>query len=64
METDTSFRFNIPTDLLRAAHEQAKREDLTLAQVLRRFLVAWVNGSIKVPELEPLRPKRREKRIE
>ena len=53
MEKDKSFRFRLPSSLFEEALEKAKREDLTLAQVLRRFMVAWVNGAIKLPELPP-----------
>ena len=42
MEKDKSYRFRLPTELFEAARAQAVREDLTLAQVLRRFLRDWV----------------------
>jgi hypothetical protein len=42
MEKDKSYRFRLPTDLFEAAQAKAKRQDLTLAQVLRRFLREWV----------------------
>jgi hypothetical protein len=42
MEKDKSYRFRLPTELFEAAMAKADREDLTLAQVLRRFLRQWV----------------------
>jgi hypothetical protein len=33
---DAVFRFRLPSELLQAAKEKARREDVTLAQVLRR----------------------------
>jgi len=42
MEKDKSYRFRLPSELFEAAMAKADREDLTLAQVLRRFLREWV----------------------
>jgi predicted DNA binding CopG/RHH family protein len=42
MEKDKSYRFRLPSELFDAAKAKAEREDLTLAQVLRRFLREWV----------------------
>ena len=42
MEKDKSYRFRLPSELFDAARAKAVREDLTLAQVLRRFLREWV----------------------
>ena len=42
MEKDKSYRFRLPSELFEAARARAAREDLTLAQVLRRFLRQWV----------------------
>jgi hypothetical protein len=42
MEKDKSYRFRLPSELFDAAMARAEREDLTLAQVLRRFLREWV----------------------
>jgi predicted DNA binding CopG/RHH family protein len=42
MEKDKSYRFRLPSDLFEAAMAKAAREDLNLAQVLRRFLRQWV----------------------
>jgi hypothetical protein len=41
MEKDKSYRFRLPSELFDAAMAKAEREDLTLAQVLRRFLREW-----------------------
>ena len=43
MKKDKSYRFRLPTELFEAARAKAVREDLTLAQVLRRFLREWVS---------------------
>ena len=42
MEKDKSYRFRLSSELYEAAQAKAEREDLTLAQVLRRFLRDWV----------------------
>ena len=42
MEKDKSYRFRLPSKLFEAARAKAEHEDLTLAQVLRRFLREWV----------------------
>ena len=53
MEKDKSYRFRLPNELFEAARAKALREDLTLAQVLRRFLRDWVNeDQPEVPEQE------------
>ena len=39
---DKSYRFRLPNELFETAMDKASREDLTLAQVLRRFLREWV----------------------
>ena len=41
-EKDARYQFRLPRGLLDAALEKARREDLTLAQVLRRCLREWV----------------------
>jgi hypothetical protein len=46
---DKSFRFRLPQDLFNLAEAKAAREDITLAQVLRRLLSAWVAGEIVLP---------------
>ena len=50
---DRSYRFRLPGELFVAAAQKAERSDLTLAQVLRRFLRAWVAGEINLPEPKP-----------
>ncbi len=46
---DKSYRFRLPSTLFEDAQKKAEHEDLTLAQVLRRFVQAWVNGEIELP---------------
>ena len=41
-EKDARYQFRLPQDLLDKAVEKARRQDLSLAQVLRRFLREWV----------------------
>ena len=48
-DKDKSYRFRLPNELFEMAQEKAKREDLTLAQVLRRFLRAWIAGQTELP---------------
>lgn len=48
-EQDKSYRFRLSKRLLEAAHQKAARQDLALAQVIRRFLQAWVAGKIEIP---------------
>ncbi|MBN1886842.1 MAG: hypothetical protein JW850_02590 [Thermoflexales bacterium] len=45
---DKSYRFRLAGKLLEDAHQKAKENDLTLAQVLRNFLKAWVSGDIEL----------------
>ena len=53
MEKDKSYRFRLPSELFKAARAKAEREDLTLAQVLRRFLRDWVKqDQPEAPEQE------------
>lgn len=47
---DTKFQFRLPSELLRRALEKARGQDLSLSQVLRRFLREWVESP---PEEEP-----------
>ncbi len=46
---DKSYRFRLSNELFEAARRKAERGDLTLAQVLRRFLMAWVTGKLELP---------------
>jgi hypothetical protein len=48
-DKDKSYRFRLSTELFETAQEKARREDLALAQVLRRFLRAWVADQIELP---------------
>ena len=41
-EKDARLSIRIPSDLLAKAITKAKAEDLTLSQVVRRFLREWV----------------------
>jgi hypothetical protein len=52
---DKSFRFRLPQELFDLAEDKAQREDITLAQVLRRLLSAWVAGEIELPPYRDLR---------
>jgi hypothetical protein len=48
---DKSYRFRLPNELFEAATAKAASEDLTLAQVLRRFLREWTKeGPSDEPE--------------
>ena len=42
MEKDARYQFRLSRSLLDAALKKARREDLTLAQVLRRCVREWV----------------------
>ena len=46
---DKSFRFRLPQALFALAEAKAQQEDITLAQVLRRLLSAWVAGELELP---------------
>jgi antitoxin component of RelBE/YafQ-DinJ toxin-antitoxin module len=46
---DKSYRFRLSNELFEAARQKAEREDLALAQVLRRFLMAWVADELELP---------------
>lgn len=46
---DKSYRFRLSSQLYQAAQRKAEREDLSLAQVLRRFLMAWATDEIELP---------------
>ena len=49
MRLDKSYRIRMPTELFERALAKAKREDLTLAQVIRRFLREWVEDPPEEP---------------
>ena len=44
---DKEYRFRLPNALFEVAMRKAKREDLTLAQVIRRFLREWVTEDVQ-----------------
>ncbi len=44
---DKDYRFRLPNSLFEIAMRKAKREDLTLAQVIRRFLREWVTEDVQ-----------------
>jgi len=46
---DKSYRFRLSSQLFEAARQKVEQEDMNLAQVLRRFLMAWVTGEIELP---------------
>ena len=50
---DKSYRFRLSSELFEAATAKAQGEDMTLAQVLRRFLRKWTEtGTSEEPEQE------------
>ena len=51
-EKDARYQFRLPQDLLDKAVEKARRQDLSLAQVLRRFLREWVEDPPDQGELK------------
>lgn len=46
---EKSYRFRLPQELFDLAEAKAQKEDITLAQVLRRLLRAWAIGEIELP---------------
>ncbi len=42
MDLDKSYRFRLPSELFEKASAKAKRQDLSLSQVVRRLLREWV----------------------
>jgi hypothetical protein len=44
--------FRLPRELYEKAKEKARREDITLSQVLRRCLKEWVGRDPPEPEQE------------
>jgi hypothetical protein len=45
-EKDARYQFRLPKDLLDAALEKARVQDMSLAQVLRRLLRGWVKNDL------------------
>ena len=52
MEKNARYQFRLPRRLLDTALEKARREDVTVAQVLRRCLREWVKDPPEEPEQE------------
>jgi predicted HicB family RNase H-like nuclease len=50
---DTKITFRVPKELHNQAMEKAKREDITLSQVLRRCLRQWVAEDAQPEEKSP-----------
>ena len=48
----TTFKFRLPEELLEKAKAKAKREDLSVAQVIRRCLRQWVEDDPSAEEEE------------
>ncbi len=44
---------NLPQDLKRKALKKAHADGRTLSFVVARFLSAWVEGKIELPEVQP-----------
>ena len=49
---ETKITFRLPEELYEQAKAKAKREDITLSQVLRRCLREWVDYRPEEPEKE------------
>ena len=49
---DARITIRVPRDLYEQAKAKAKREDITLSQVLRRCLREWLKGQPEEPEKE------------
>ena len=49
MSKDKSYRFRLPDKVFQAAQYKPVDEDLTPAQVYRRFLRTWVSGQARLP---------------
>ncbi len=56
---ETSITFRLPEDLYDRAKAKAKREDITLSQVLRRYLRGWVSDHPAAVELDGGMPETR-----
>ena len=53
MTTDknTKYQIRLPLNLYTTAREKADKEDIALAQVIRRFLRRWTAGDLPTSEL-------------
>ncbi len=58
MEKDKSYRFRLSSELFEAARAKAEQEDLTLAQVLRRFLREYIKDCEEGESAEPAEMRR------
>lgn len=54
-EKDARYQFRLPQSLLDAALDKARRQDLSLSQVLRRLIREWVEDPPE-PEQEGQEP--------
>jgi hypothetical protein len=45
------YQIRLPTQLLQAAKDKAREEDVPLAQVFRHFLRRWTEGQLPTYEL-------------
>ena len=52
LDNDARYQFRLPRELLDIAMEKARREDVLLSQVLRRFLREWVTDDPPSDERE------------
>ena len=59
MDLDKSYRLRLPTRLFEEAIAKAKREDLTLAQVMRKLLREWVAEESSLDTREGSQPENR-----
>ena len=57
MDLDKSYRLRLSTELFEKAMAKAKREDLTLAQVMRKLLREWVEEDSSPGAEEGSKPK-------
>jgi hypothetical protein len=57
-EKDARYQFRLPRELLDVALEKARREDILLSQVLRRYLREWVKDEPPTDEQESERQAR------
>jgi len=48
---NTRYQIRLPLDLYTTARQKADKEDVALAQVLRRFLRRWTEGDLPTSEL-------------
>ena len=56
MDLDKSYRLRLSTELFEKAMTKARREDLTLAQVMRKLLREWVREDPSPETGEGIKP--------